>query len=212
MPKRKRTEPHVRFYLHELQSAAYRSLSPEARALLTEARSLYAGKENCIALSVREIQRRLQVGRHRAVNARDELVDRGFLRVLTLGGFSRKVRHATEYALTNERLNPNQDGATAPKDFMRWRPPQKITGLTTGTNGADHRHRGPDVRPRKGADGADDRHRGARLGANHGADDQHTDRVTRGALLRAALESEGKTRAKLILAALALQTQKGLAA
>ncbi len=71
------------------------------------------------------------IGQVKAERARDELLDRGFIRQKTKGSFSRKSRHATEYVLTNEPID-NGMGATAPKDFMRWRS-QKNTVLMTST-------------------------------------------------------------------------------
>lgn len=66
-----------------------------------------------------EAQRRIGVGRVKTQRGINELLDRGFIRVLEPGGFQRKSHHATVYALTNEPLE-DRDGAVAPKDFMRW--------------------------------------------------------------------------------------------
>lgn len=129
MSRKARHEPHVRLYKHELQSAAYRSLSPEARALLIEMRALYAGKENRVFMSLREIMRRTGVGRCKAEKARDELLDRGFIRLVEKGEFKRKVRHASIYRLTNEPTNPEKDGSTPTKDFMKWQPEKKNDGV-----------------------------------------------------------------------------------
>lgn len=118
--KRKaRHEPHVRLYRHELESPAYRSLSPEARALLVELRALFNGAGNRIHMSVREIQERLSISQRPAQRARDELLDRGFIRVLAPADFRTKVRHAPVYALTSE---PVEAGGSPPRDYMRWRP------------------------------------------------------------------------------------------
>lgn len=213
MRKRPRTEPHVRLHRHELDCSAYRSLSPEARALLVEARALYWGGENCVHLSLREIMRRLRVGRTRAEKARDELLDRGFLRLLRPGSFNCKVRHAPEYALTNVPLDPDRDGATAPKDFMRWQPAQKSTVRTTSTVGVGDRYRETPKHPPKGPHGVDGRHRKGRKERGNGAAHQHTDSVTRGPLLRGAFNARGETQSRLILAALALteETQEAAA-
>lgn len=123
MAKKRRGEAHVRLYRHELESAAYRSLCTAARALLVEFRALYNGRDNRIHMSLSEIMRRLNVGRRCAEKARDELLDRGFIVLIEAASFHRKVRHAPIYALTNEPLEPERDGATASKEFMRWRPP-----------------------------------------------------------------------------------------
>ena len=122
-------ESHVRLYRHELESPAYRSLAPVSRALLVEFRGLFTGKENCVYMSLREAMRRLGVGRRQAENAIDELLDRGFIILIERGGFTRKTRHATTFALTNEPLE-DKDGAVAPKNFMRWTPPEKKSRCT----------------------------------------------------------------------------------
>ena len=180
MSRRKRGgEAHVRLYRHEHESPAYQSLSPEVRALLVEFRALYDGRENRVHMSVREIRRRLNgIGQVKAERARDELLDRGFIRLLTPGKFTRKDRHAAEYALTHEPLD-NGMGATAPKDFMRWEP-QKNTVRMTSTVGTDDEYREPGNPPEKPAHGTDDEYREGPNAHGHGTDDEYTDRVTTG--------------------------------
>lgn len=168
-----RHEAHVRLYRHEHESPAYQSLSTDARALLVEFRALYDGGENRIHLGVREIRRRLNVGQVVAVRARDELQDRGFIRLLTQGAFTRKDRRAAEYALTNEPLDNN---SLAPKDFMRWRP-QKNTVLMTDTDGVDGRYRAREPEAKKKAHGTDDRYREPINSTAHGTDDRYTDKL-----------------------------------
>lgn len=117
--KHRKNRPHVRLYDFELNSEAYRSLSCEARALLVEFRALYKGGENAVFLSVREIRRRLGgVGQEKATRARDELLERGFIRLVSEASFHRKVRHAPEYCLTNE-TQPN--GNKPSMEFMKWK-------------------------------------------------------------------------------------------
>lgn len=119
--RRTRESPHVRLYDYELDSDAYRSLSPVARCLLVEMRALYKGQENRVYMSRREIERRLNVGKYLAEKARDELLDRGFIKVLVPGSFTQKNRHATEYALLNEPLDGE---SVARKDYMSWSCPK----------------------------------------------------------------------------------------
>ncbi|WP_018144884.1 helix-turn-helix domain-containing protein [Thioalkalivibrio sp. AKL6] len=119
---KKRGEAHARIYGWEQRTVAWQTMSPEGKALLIELRLLYQPSEgNRVFLSLREIQRRLNVGRRVAERARDELIERGWIRVISPGHFSMKVRHATVYALENEPLRDG-DGATAPKTYMRWQP------------------------------------------------------------------------------------------
>lgn len=114
MSKRKRQAPiaaneHVRLYRHELDSAAYRALSCDARALLIEMRALYSGGSNRVCISVRDMAKSLgaNVSPGRASRARDELVHKGFIRELRPGAFSQKAgtRRAAEYALLHEPLD-----------------------------------------------------------------------------------------------------------
>ncbi|NKF23235.1 helix-turn-helix domain-containing protein [Solimonas marina] len=129
MKKRRRPkigDSHVRIYGWEHEFPAYRTLSTDARALLIEFRALYNGGENRVFLSVRQMQERMgNVGQRRAQSARDELLDRGWVRMIEAGAFNRKTKQATVYALTNEPL-AERDGATATKDYARWQP-QKST-------------------------------------------------------------------------------------
>lgn len=116
------TEAHVRLYRHELECPAWRTLEPDARALLIELRALYRPSEgNIVFLSVREAMQRLGIGQRRAQSAFTALLERGWIAIHQQGGFSRKVKHATSYKLLNEaNASP---GAIATKDYMRWQPP-----------------------------------------------------------------------------------------
>ena len=92
-------------------------------------------------MSVRQAMERMNVGQRPAQRALKELLDRGWIRLLEQGSFSRKVRHATVYALTNVPLE-DRDGATAPKDYMRWTPPpQKNTVAETTTHSSQNGYR-----------------------------------------------------------------------
>ena len=109
---------HVRLHAYLLNGAAYRSLSPFARAGLVELYALYNGSNNGeIFLSERELGRRLGVDRRTARKALADLADRGFIAATEQGGFVRKVRHATCWRLTEHPCN----GRLATKDFMQWR-------------------------------------------------------------------------------------------
>ncbi len=119
--KAKGYEPHVRLYAHEMRVPAWQTLDPDARALLVELRALYTGQENRVFMSVREAMRRLNIGQRRAQKALDALLHRGWIRVIEKGSFTRKIKHATVYALESEPLE-DRDGATPPKAYMRWRP------------------------------------------------------------------------------------------
>lgn len=135
-------DAHVRVYGYELTTPAYRTLSPDARALLVEFRALFNGGENRVFLSVREMMTRVGIGQRRAEHARDQLLDRGWVRVIEAGAFHRKSKVATVYALNNEPLQIGE-GATAPKDYMRWQPSEFFTVAATATDGSCQGYRDP---------------------------------------------------------------------
>lgn len=118
-------EAHVRLYGHEMRSPAWRTLTPNARALLVELRSLWRyGEGNVVFLSVREAMRRLNISQKPVQAAFAELLERGWIRVHTMGGFNRKTPHATSYRLENEPAD-DSPGATPAKTYMRWQPKEK---------------------------------------------------------------------------------------
>jgi hypothetical protein len=120
----RKQDKHVRLYSWLLMSEAWRSLSCEARALLVELSAFYNGENNgALFLSIREAARRLNIGKSSAARAFAELTDRGFIRPLVKGAFSRKVRHATSWVLTEFPIDDGIARGEAMKDFMRWKPP-----------------------------------------------------------------------------------------
>lgn len=124
---------HVRLYRWELESAAYKSLSLGARALLVELRALCNGSNNgSLFLSVREAAQRLNSSKSFAADRFQELHDKGFIRPKTRGGFNVKCLvgegRATSWVLTNEPFA----NALPTKDFMRWRPPEIQNAVRPG--------------------------------------------------------------------------------
>lgn len=201
--RRKRlAEAHVRLYRHELECDAYKTLSPAARALLIELRGLYSGGENRVFMSRDNMAVALNVGRRVAVRARDELIERGWVRVIEKGKFASKNRKATIYMLTNE---PESDrlGATAPKDFLKWKAPNSAEsnfhevqhGPSYGTSCAPSKS---EHTPKAHGRGTPRTTSEANL-AVHGVHHVPTDKVTRvpaetHPLLIAAFQSNGRDR------------------
>ncbi|MDQ2069197.1 hypothetical protein [Natronospira bacteriovora] len=186
MAKPRKVKKHCRVYQYEADSAAFRSLSPEAVSLLVQMRLLYNGKGNRVFMSVREIQRRVNVGRYKAEKARDELLGTGFIRLLSQGSFSRKAQHASEYALTNEDLD---DGTPAPKDYMHWKPGPggselsalgKNAVLVSDTDGACEQRRGAVSEPAIRAVGAGEQHREGGFVQCLGVGGKHTAKLPEG--------------------------------
>lgn len=108
-----------------LTSPAWLSLSPAVRVLFIELMRRYNGQNNGrIALSVRDAVKACRITKDTAGRAFHALEDRGFIERAVPGGFSRKVRHATEWRLTHRKCD--RTGASGTRAFMRWRPPLKI--------------------------------------------------------------------------------------
>lgn len=203
----------MRLYRHELESDAYRSLSPEGRALLVEFRALFNGRENRVFLSRTQMELRLGVGRRKAEKARDELLDRGFIHLLVPGGFNRKCPHASEYALTNEPINPTQDGATPPKDYMRWRDPEKkIARYMVNKNAARNAPRTEFLDPLKRTELVQGVPRSHDSSAPYAVPGVPTDTVTKGGLWWGAIRTTGKLQFACILSGLALAQTEAVSA
>ncbi len=151
---------HVRLYIYELASPAYRSLGVAARALLIELRRRHNGANNGrIPLSVREAMTLLGVGRKATGRAFSELQDRGFVRVAVKGLFT--TREATRWTLTNEPVGGNP----ATKEFMRWSPDgvvqkQDIVSLGS-TSRVPREHQDPKIGAEKPPHGVPREHQGA---------------------------------------------------
>ena len=93
-------ERHIRLPYYLLQSAAYRSLSCVARAVLIEAVAFYRGENNgYLVLPAREIAERIRSHPSTAARALIELDDVGFIKPMFIGTFNTK-RRASEYRLT----------------------------------------------------------------------------------------------------------------
>jgi hypothetical protein len=104
-----------------LSTPAWRSLTPAARAVYVVLAERYNGQNNgSLALSARDAARLCNINKDTAGRAFRELIDHGFIECVTPGGFSRKVRHATEWRLTVHRCDVRDELPT--KDFMRWSP------------------------------------------------------------------------------------------
>lgn len=108
---------HIRHYVYELVSPAYRELSCVARALYTEIKSFYNGSNNGeIFLSVRMAADRLGVSDNTANKALNALQAHGFIKPRVKGSFTRKVRHATTWELTEYPLN----NVLPTRDYQTW--------------------------------------------------------------------------------------------
>lgn len=113
---------HVRLYHYMLDSEAWKDLGAIPRALYIEISRRYHGTNNgSISYSVREAASALKISKATASRSFADLIEHGFIEKMKQGAFSLKLRHATEWRLT-ERLSDITNGApiVATKEFMRW--------------------------------------------------------------------------------------------
>jgi DNA-binding transcriptional MocR family regulator len=123
-----------------LNSPAWQSLDPVARAAYVEIAKAYKGSNNGrIVISARMLADGLGISKDTAARKLRILQEHGFIELVKQAAFSMKVRHAPEYRLTAFRCDVT--GALPSKAFMRWQPEIQNTvrlqgqhGQTTGTD------------------------------------------------------------------------------
>jgi DNA-binding transcriptional MocR family regulator len=114
-----------------LNSAAWGDLDTVSRCLYVELARRYMGQNNGkIPYSVREGAKELGVSKATVSRSLRRLIDHGFIVATQEGHFDYKVRHATEWRLTE--FDCGSELAT--KDFMRWQLPggELATALPSG--------------------------------------------------------------------------------
>lgn len=111
----------VQLHHYMLTSDAWRSLEALDIAIYVELVRRHNGQNNgSISFSVREGAELYRVSKATVSRSIERLKDRGFIVQTKKGAFSFKVRHATEFRLTDYDC----DGVLATKEFMRWHPPE----------------------------------------------------------------------------------------
>ena len=117
----KKVARHVRIYHWMMGTEAWQSLSGNQRAIYIEMAARYNGRNNGrIPYSVREAAESLHIGKSTAARDLAVLQERGFIIPRKKGAFSLKVRHATEWRLTEYFCDVTP--AMSTKEFMRWSP------------------------------------------------------------------------------------------
>jgi hypothetical protein len=112
---------HVRLYHYMMDAEAWQSLNGNQRAIYVEMAARYNGRNNGrISYSVREAAESLHIGKSTAARDLAVLRERGFIIPRKRGAFSLKVRHATEWRLTE--FSCDVTPALPTKEFMRWSP------------------------------------------------------------------------------------------
>lgn len=106
-----------------MDSPAWLSLTPGARVVYLELLRRYNGSNNgYLGLSARDAAHLCRLNKDTVTRVISELREKGFIELVTPGGFSYKARHSAEYRLTAEICN--RTGAPPSKAFMKWRPPE----------------------------------------------------------------------------------------
>jgi Helix-turn-helix domain len=112
-----------------LNSQAWAALTTQERAIYIEVRRRFNGFNNGkIACSARDVASRCNINKDTAYRGLRRLEELGFIELVTPGGFTRKLRHATEWRLTTEVCDVT--GARASKAFMQWKPEAAAKGKT----------------------------------------------------------------------------------
>jgi hypothetical protein len=120
----------VQLFHWEMDQAAYRDLSANARAIYVEIKRRYNGSNNgFIVYSVRQAAHELKIGKTTAAKALTELQTHGFIVPEQRGAFHWKIdvtgerhRPASEWRLTifhNDRVH-GIESKYPTKDFTRW--------------------------------------------------------------------------------------------
>lgn len=105
-----------------MRTEAWRELDCVARCAYVELASRYGGpgsNNGRLPYSVREMAEALNSSKATALRALNRLQEHGFITLTKQGGFSLKLRHATEWRLTEFACDVT--GALATKDFTRWK-------------------------------------------------------------------------------------------
>jgi hypothetical protein len=129
MSRKRHDKGHQRFIAlnhYMLKSPAWKTLPPNAKALLLSVWERHNGSNNGqISYSVREAEE-IGLSKDQAGRAIEELIERGFIVCTRASAFSVKTRAARLWRLTAEAST----GHPATKDFMRWVQP----GVKAGVN------------------------------------------------------------------------------
>jgi len=114
---------HVRLYYWLMETPAWKSLNGNQRSIYIEMAARYAGEgsnNGRIPYSIRQAAESLRIGKSTAARDLRVLQERGFIVQMTKGAFSLKLRHATEWRLTEFGCDVTHQSAS--KDFVHWSP------------------------------------------------------------------------------------------
>lgn len=120
--RRQKADRYVRLTHWMMRTEAWRSLDTVARAAYIEMAARYAGpgsNNGRLPFSLREMAEVLNVSKMTARRALRRLQEHGFIVETKRGAFKLKLRHATEWRLTE--FGCDITGALATKNFAHWK-------------------------------------------------------------------------------------------
>ena len=128
---------YVRLLHFMTRSAAWQSLDGNSRAIYIEMAGRYAGtgsNNGRIPYSLRDASKSLSIGHETAARCLRKLQERGFIVERKKGGFSRKMKHATEWWLTEFACDVT--GELAVHAYSKWSPEIQNTVPVVRQSGA----------------------------------------------------------------------------
>lgn len=135
--RRQKSPPFVMLPHWVLRSPAWRSLSPNARAIYLELKARFNGANNgMIGLGCREAAEATNMHKNSANRAIQELEDTGFIQAAVKGAFRQNGRKATDWLLTE--LQDDRTGHAPLKSFMSTafrKNPSPSTGTVSPSTG-----------------------------------------------------------------------------
>lgn len=123
MRRRKKAGHFVQLEHYLLDTLAYRTLTPNARAVYVELKRRFNGRNNgTLALSARDAGDAIGATHHTGARALLELQEHGFIEITEESDFKRKVHVARAYLLTEYPDDRPGRSRIASKAFLKWLP------------------------------------------------------------------------------------------
>lgn len=121
--KGRRKTPHFVMLRHDIiDSPAYRSLSPRAKAVYIQLLRLYNGSNNgYINLGCRDAGELCNIGKNTAGFSFQELIEKGFIKIGKDSSFNVKSRKSRSWILTHYHCN----NAPPTNEWRKWKPASK---------------------------------------------------------------------------------------
>ncbi len=127
-----KARPFVMIENRMQDSNAWRSLTPNARAVWLEIVRRHNGNNNGdIPLSCREAAELCNISANTAGRAFKQLQEHGFIKIAQYSDFRLKLKKATRWSLTHVHM----DGQPPTQEWMKWKPEKIKHGVKTKGHG-----------------------------------------------------------------------------